>query len=303
MEDQTRIAELDRLFEEVGTYRTSSEYKELLQFIKRFRKIAPFNAMLLHIQKPGSTFVASVYDWEVRFGRRPKPGARPLVILRPFGPVAFVFELNDTEGTPFPEELLEPLQAIGTVTEERLQSFIKSLYFEGIRVEQQDYGATEAGYVSVNETFGQHLTREGKIIFRVPFELVINKNLDPTTKLATIFHELGHIYCGHLSQMVIPKLKYLPQRGGLPNNNREFEAESVCWLLCEREGINNPSAKYLSGYLDNNTHIPAISIDAVLKAVTAIEHLWEGNRTPRKELIVRREKADQQLTLFDYHYS
>ena len=299
MENQTRAAELDKLFEEVGTYRTSSEYKELLQFIKKFRRIAPFNAMLLHIQKPGSTYVASASDWKIRFGRRPKPGARPLVVLRPFGPVAFVFELNDTEGTSFPTELSEPFKAVGMVTEERLQSFIKSLYFEGIRVEQQDYGTAEAGYVSVNETLGQHLTREEKIIFRVPFELVINKNLDTTTKLATIFHELGHIYCGHLSQMVFPELKYLPQRDVLFNNNREFEAESVCWLLCERQGINNPSAGYLSGYLDNNTYIPDISLDIVLKAVTTIEHLWEGIKTPRKELIVRREKEYEQLSLFD----
>ena len=65
----------------------------------------------------------------------------------------------------------------------------------------------------------------------------------------------------------------------------EFEAESVCWLLCERQGIKNPSAEYLNGYLDNNGEIPKISLDTVLKAVAAIEQIREKNfSAPRKEL-------------------
>lgn len=88
-----RNSELDQLFLEVGTYRDSTDYMELLKFVRRFRKMKPYNAMLLHVQKPGSTFVASASDWWERFRRKPKPGARPLVILRPFGPVAFVYRM------------------------------------------------------------------------------------------------------------------------------------------------------------------------------------------------------------------
>ena len=92
-----RNSELDQLFLEVGTYRDATDYMELLKFVRRFRKMKPYNAMLLHVQKPGSTFVASASDWWKQFQRKPKPDARPLVILRPFGPVAFVYELSDDE--------------------------------------------------------------------------------------------------------------------------------------------------------------------------------------------------------------
>lgn len=92
------IPELDKLFQEIGTYRKSEEFKELLDFIKKFPRLAPFDALLVHIQKPGSVYVASEAQWKQRFGRRVKTGARPLVILQPFGPVAFVFDLSDTEG-------------------------------------------------------------------------------------------------------------------------------------------------------------------------------------------------------------
>ena len=58
--------ELDKLFEEVGTYRSTKDYRELLSFVRKFRHYAPYNAMLLHIQKPGSTYVASASDWQNR---------------------------------------------------------------------------------------------------------------------------------------------------------------------------------------------------------------------------------------------
>ena len=66
------VFELDKLFDEVGTYRDSADYKELLTFIKRFRTMAPYNAMLLHIQNPGAVFAASAADWKHRFGRQPQ---------------------------------------------------------------------------------------------------------------------------------------------------------------------------------------------------------------------------------------
>jgi hypothetical protein len=101
------IPELDKLFYEIGTYKKTSEFKELLEFVKKFPNIAPYNAMLLHIQKPGSTYVASAAEWNNRFERYIKPEARPLVLLRPFGPVAFVFDLSDTYGSkPFPKRRL-----------------------------------------------------------------------------------------------------------------------------------------------------------------------------------------------------
>lgn len=112
------IPELDILFSEIGTYRSSENYKKLFEFVKKFRHIASFNAMLIHIQKPGSEYVASVFDWKMQFNRTINAGARPLVILHPFGPVAFVFELSDTEGQdPFPESILNPFKVEGKISE------------------------------------------------------------------------------------------------------------------------------------------------------------------------------------------
>jgi hypothetical protein len=63
---------LDELFCHARQYRDSKAYHELLTFVARFRWYAPYNAMLVHVQRPGSTFVAPV--GKVATGRRVLPG-------------------------------------------------------------------------------------------------------------------------------------------------------------------------------------------------------------------------------------
>lgn len=86
---------LDRLITESRLYKTSRDYKELLDFVIRLRPFAPFNAMLLQIQKPGLQYAMSARDWREKFGRYPKEGVRPLVIMWPFGPVTVFLGTND----------------------------------------------------------------------------------------------------------------------------------------------------------------------------------------------------------------
>ena len=81
--------------------------------------------------------------------------------------------------------------------------------------------------------------------FRVLYELLLNSLHSAEAMYATLVHELGHLYCGHLGT---PNPKWWPDRQGLSHELREFEAESVCYLLCSRLGIDNPSAEYLSGF-------------------------------------------------------
>lgn len=192
------IPELDKLFNEVRTYRKSSNLKELFQFIKRFRDIAPYNAMLLHIQKPGSQFVASAYDWSRKFNRYIKPGARPLIILRPFGPVSFVFELGDTEGKePFPQELLSPFDAEGKLPKNAIDNLIKYMKFDGISYNEADHGTSSAGFIKVDNSAMEQSVISGKkeIWLKILYNMVVNKNLNQEAKFSTIVHELVMFRC------------------------------------------------------------------------------------------------------------
>lgn len=99
--------QIDQLYEMVTEYRRSKDFKRMMDEIAKMPSFSPYNAMLLQIQKPGSRYVTTVGKWKKLYNRHPKPGGRPLVILRPFGPIDFVYEYNDTEGDEIPPHILE----------------------------------------------------------------------------------------------------------------------------------------------------------------------------------------------------
>lgn len=283
-------SELDRLFEEVGIYRTSKEYENLFLFIRRFPRIAPYNAMLLNIQKPGSTFVATVREWK-RYGRYPKPGARPLMILKTFGPVKFVYELQDTDGRKLPDAIVNPFKAEGNISKMQYEALIKAMPYVGVAFYTADYGTEQAGQTEINKCI--RIRQCGKKKYYIPYSIVINENYDKNTQFATICHELGHVLCGHLMNMMNDEDtsgNYVPERYMLDDETMEFEAESVCWLVCERMGLHNPSAEYLSMYLKQNKLIPEISLEAVLRAAGIIEKMMRGEiRAPHRGLVIKKK--------------
>ncbi len=293
---QTRTPEIDRLYQEVLEYRSTKDFGALLEFVARFRHIAPYNAMLVHMQKPGSVYIASASDWESRFNRKVKPGARPLVILKPFGPVSFVFEYNDTEGTPLPDELIHPFRAEKPATPRQLSSLLRCVACDGIEVQRQPYGTHLAGLLQYTkeEKLLDVKLRLREYTVRSHYSIVLNTNSDVSEQYTTLLHELGHYYCGHLNN---GQDRWLPTRPYLDKEQKEFEAETVCWIICERMGIKSPSARYLSGYLKDNQMIPDVSVDAILKAAGMAETLVSGAAKPRKELIVA--QRPKQVSLFE----
>jgi hypothetical protein len=50
-------------------YTQSKDYNDLLDFVVRLRNFAPFNAMLLHVEKPGLSYAASERNCQDRFER------------------------------------------------------------------------------------------------------------------------------------------------------------------------------------------------------------------------------------------
>ena len=104
---------LNELYLQSAQYRTSAAYYSLMKFIARFPRYSPYNCMLLHIQNPEATYVATPNQWMKRFKRSIMPAARPLLIIAPNCPVLFVYDLADTEGDELPETWQNPFEARG----------------------------------------------------------------------------------------------------------------------------------------------------------------------------------------------
>jgi IrrE N-terminal-like domain len=253
---------LDQLLEDSRLYTRSKDFKDLLDFVVRLRNFAPFNAMLLQVQKPGLKYAASARDWRERFERFPKEGARPLVILWPFGPVALVYDEMDTEGKPLPEDV-KSFFARGAITEAQLKSFATLLQKKSIEWYPVDRGDLKAGSIRV-------ISRGANEKEATYYRMHINRNHDPATQFTTLAHELGHMCLGHLGP---DKKLNIPKRPQLDHTQQEFEAESVAYVVCERNGVHSKSKTYLANYVKPDTTIDRLDIYQVMRAAGQVETL------------------------------
>jgi hypothetical protein len=253
---------LDQLLADSRLYTKSKDYKDLLDFVVRLRNFAPFNAMLLQVQKPGLSYAASAHDWRERFGRWPKEGARPLLILWPFGPVALVYDVMDTEGKPLPEDVAS-FFARGAIDAIKLRSFEPLLKRKSIEWCWLDAGDQQAGSIRV-------VQRASNDKEATQYRMHINRNHVPAVLFATLTHELGHLFLGHLG----PDRKLdVPERYAVGYLQREIEAELVAYLACERNGVKSKSQTYLSNFVNAYTTVDQIDVYQVMRAAGQAETL------------------------------
>jgi hypothetical protein len=255
---------LDHLLSESKLYTRSADYKNLLDFVTRLRNFAPFNAMLLQMQKPGLLHAASARDWRERFGRTLKHDARPLLILWPFGPVTLVYDLIDTEGQDVPEDAFA-FPARGDMNATRMAGFVKLVEKVGIAWDWIDAGDGKAG--SITPCPGPTMAGQ-KAWLR--YRMAINKNHPPAVQFTTLAHELGHLFLGHLGKDTALQI---PMRRHLTLRQREVEAESVAYIVCERNGVTTKSQSYLANHVEQTTTVKDIELYQVLRAAGRVEEL------------------------------
>ncbi len=281
---------LDDLFSIASKYRTTKAYKELVDFVARFRFYSPFNALLVHVQKRGSTFVAPAHRWRGQYKREIVPGAQPIVILQPMGPVMFVFDVSQTEptkGAPeLPAEVTNPFPTSGAAIGCGLPRVIENGKRDGVRTSCVDLGSQGAGTIKVfagvgfSQEFQDGLDEDRRPTYvdvPVRYELLVNAKHTPEEQYATVAHELAHLYCGHIGS---PEPKWWPDRRGLEGVAGEFEAESISYIVCARRGIRTSSARYLASY--GEEQVPPISLELVMKTAGLIESMTNGRLRPRR---------------------
>lgn len=257
---------LDELLGNAKLYQQSHDYLELLQFVIRLHNLAPFNAMLLHIQKPSVRYVATKFEWEKKFNRTLKQGARPLIILWPFYPVAFVYDVEDTLGEKLPNIAFDhPFSTRGNeISAYSLKVYARFLRKNGIEYEEVDTLPENAGGIR------KILTLEKSEKPVASYCIKINSDHTISVKFATLVHELGHLFLGHLGDDTVLKIT---GRLKLTHAQKELEAESLSYLVCSRCDIWSNSEQYLAGYVKQNTQINDIDIYHLMKAAGNVERL------------------------------
>lgn len=279
------LTTLDQLWHDTRTYRQSSAYLDTLRFVSAMREFAPYNAYLLRIQRPLIRFAATREDWEVKFERRVRTEDRsvhPLVVMHPFGPVKFVYDLADTDGPDLPREVLEPFSAEGDMDARWFHTLIENMYRRGLAYQEAGFSSGHAGHVML---LPEPVVAPPNRLDDRPFPLArylveVNAHHDLKVRFFTLLHELAHVVCGHLGDS--PDAGW-PSRMGLPTAVEEIEAESVAFVVGSRLGLHSPSEQYLSNYIHEEEEVPRqVSITTVLTASLMLEAWVKRRSWPRK---------------------
>jgi len=205
----------------------------------------------------------------------------------------FVFDVSDTEpgphAQPIPTVVEKPFETKGGLVDAELTKTLKNAKRDGIRIHGKQAGSQYAGSIqAVNKPnlpplqFFIGKDKEGNSKYKeipIRYEMLLSEKLSSEARYASLVHELAHLYCGHLGT---PNKKWWPNRLGLNQVASEFEAESITYLICARLEIENPSASYLSAYVEENEKLPKISMECVMKAAGLIERMGKRRLSPRK---------------------
>jgi hypothetical protein len=124
--------------------------------------------------------------------------------------------------------------------------------------------------------------------------VLYNSKLTPTEAYVTFAHELAHIYCGHLGECF---KWHVPDRASLGKDAKEFEAESVAYIVSARQGIVTTAPKYLADYLGRNHEVPQVDIHRVLVVASRIEEMGKSEKKAKeqKEPVKKKKQKGHRL--------
>lgn len=256
-------AAIDRLFQDAINKEGTSAFSEFIEFARRLSNLSVYNAMLVRLQRPGAAAVATEKRWH-DMRRLVRPGAIPIVVLRPFGPVSFLYDVSDTEGPPLPGEHANPFVAYGELDELEWARILKHhREHSAARIEEMNFGSLLAG----NARNLQAVPSKVANLQSPEWLIQLNVNHSIPTRFATLAHELGHIICGHCGADARGRW---PDRSSLPYVVRETEAEAVSYLVCARRDLAVASKDYLSELIQD-VDLKQVSLYAIFEAANRIE--------------------------------
>jgi hypothetical protein len=235
---------LDRLVDAIESETVADDLKRYYKQAARFTQYSLNNQMLILMQKPDATRVAGYSVWQTAFKRQVRKGEHGASILaphtykvtndqgKPEKKLGFhatsVFDISQTEGEP----LENPIRVDGDDGAELCDAMVKYGETLNMTVTYDDLGSTNG---ICKET-----------------EIVLNENIGMTNRVSVLAHELAHKLAGH--------------RGSdLPQDMREWQAETAAYIFCERYGIANKAPQYLKNWGATRANIKA-SLKEISKA-------------------------------------
>ncbi len=276
------VGALDELFRSNPRWRGRQDFFDLLRFVACFPQYSPFNGFLIFLQRPDATRVATARAWWQTCRRRPRPGARPILILAPMAPVIFLFDLKDTEGDPVP---VAPLRA-AAVTRDRLPARVLEHTLHNCEIQRiavrEPQALDPAAERAIRVTAAVRKAHAGHNLEAAHRYLILtDPGLPPEKKYGSLALELSRIFGGHLGA---DGDAWWPDRPDTDVEQAAIEAEAAAFLVCRRKGLEQLSERMAAAAAGEARDLPPLSLQAVFQAAGYIEtmgkQLWR--RPPKK---------------------
>lgn len=287
------LSSIDRLYRDVKIYSNSSEFKKKLNFYCKFPYLGVYNSALVEQQRPGARLVLTTKKWKELYNRKIKSNARPVIILMPFYPVDFLFDIADTK--PIDSKLKTDDDVIEHIINQyRAESkndidyyynnMMKNLPRQGVFYDRYTTGSELQAEIRIctSEKLKIQIDKDNEVIHHSYFSVNVSNRASRAEELASLFHELAHLYCQHIPCSWWKGRFYTKE-------TKEFEAETVSYLVCQRLGIKTNSVEYLSYYVKDE-QLPPILIDFIFQAVDIIERMARDNMSAKTCLLYKKDK-------------
>ena len=236
----------------------SDKYAAYLRTMSRFYKYSTRNTLLIHLQNPNATHVASYGAWKNNFNRQVKKGEHGIRIYAPIANRGKEIEVEkvdpvtkmavlDEHGQPITERLqstdnlqmrfrLVPIFDIEQTHGDPLPELAETLTGDVERYELFTDALRAVSPLPIE--FAELSNADGRCIFGDRIE--INTGMSEIQTVCAIIHEITHAKL-HDAKLL--------QDGENPKNRRteEVEAESVSYAVCQYYGIETSANSF--GYL------------------------------------------------------
>lgn len=256
---------------------SSDNFRKYLSCCSKFHSYSLNNTLLILAQKPDATLVAGYNAWQRNFNRHVDKGERGLIILAPVtSKITQLMDKADEDGNPILDENDDPIKEervinqlrfttttvfdISQTSGEPLPSLIHNLtgssdeilaFIDSVKnicTIPIDYHSPSKDAVLAGGAKGYYSIAEDKI--------VLNMELEDMQIVKTLIHEYSH--------------SILHKKTDKDSDQREIEAESLAFVLCDHFGID--TSDYSFGYIASYAAQDEAKLKTILSNIQSTAH-------------------------------
>lgn len=285
----------DRLEAGIQDLLQSDKYMEYLKSMSQFHRYSTRNTLLIHMQNPNATRVASYKLWDEQFNRHVKKGEKSIRIFAPISPPpekkmmekldpATGAPVLDSDGKPVMEEMtalsrprfkLVPVFDVSQTYGDPLPELVENLTGD---VEQYGAFLDTLREVSPLPVEFEPLPENNDGYCRYGEKIGIREGMSEVQTVSAVVHEITHARL-HDTEKMTEQPENTEEKS---KRMREVEAESVSYVVCQHFGIETSpnSFGYLAEWGSEDMSEFKASLDVIRKEsnalITAIDERFKA---------------------------